>query len=293
MKILVAGAQGQLARALLERYRLRSGFEMIALGRPELDLLDPMSIERAVETVRPNLLVNAAAYTAVDKAEREVSAAFSVNRDGAGALAAAAGVHGCPMIHVSTDYVFDGAKPAPYVENDATGPVGAYGRSKLAGEVAVAAANRQHLILRTAWLFSAVGSNFLKTIMRLARERPELRVVADQYGNPTYAPHLAEAILDIAAHLAKDRTAADRWGIYHAVAAGETSWHGFAEAIVTAAAPLGVPPVPVIPITSAEYPTPARRPANSRLDCSKLRRAFGIQLPDWRDGLQECMQLLS
>jgi len=169
MKILVAGAQGQLAHALLERYRLRSGFEMIALGRPELDLLDPLSIERAVETVRPNLLVNAAAYTAVDKAEREVSAAFSVNRDGAGVLAAAAGVHGCPMIHVSTDYVFDGAKPAPYVENDATGPVGAYGRSKLAGEVAVAAANRQHLILRTAWLFSAVGSNFLKTIMRLAQ----------------------------------------------------------------------------------------------------------------------------
>jgi dTDP-4-dehydrorhamnose reductase len=292
MKILVAGANGQLARALLERCRPRSMFEMIALGRPELDLLDPTSIERAVETVRPNLLVNAAAYTAVDEAEREVAAAFSVNRDGAAALAAAARAHGCPMIHVSTDYVFDGAKPAPYVEKDAADPIGAYGRSKLAGEVAVAAANPKHLILRTAWLFSADSPNFLRTVMRLARERPELRVVADQYGNPTFAPHLAEAILDIAASLATDRTATDRWGIYHAAAAGETSWHGFATAIVTAAAPLGVPPVPVVPITTAEYPTLAKRPANSCLDCSKLKRTFGIQLPDWRDGLQECMQLL-
>ncbi len=210
---------------------------------------------------------------------------------GLASLAAAARLRGIPIVHVSTDYVFDGTKPAPYVESDATSPLGAYGRSKLEGEVAVAAANPQHLVLRTAWVYAPYGQNFLRTMLRLARERPELRVVADQQGCPTYAPHLAEAILDIAARLAPGQ-AASAWGTYHATAAGETTWHGFADAIVCAAARLGIPQVPVIPITTADYPTPARRPANSRLDCSKLERTFGVRLPPWQDGVEACIRAL-
>jgi dTDP-4-dehydrorhamnose reductase len=292
MKILVAGAQGQLARALLECAPSHKSFDVVALGRPELDLADQASIARVVDAVAPDLVVNAAAYTAVDKAESEPEAAFAINRDGAAVLAEAADAHGCPIIHVSTDYVFDGAKTAPYVESDAPNPAGAYGRSKLAGETAVAAANPRHVILRTAWLYSAQGHNFLKTIVRLASERPELRVVADQHGNPTYAPHLAHAILAIAARLGQ-RSDPDRWGIFHAAGSGETSWCGLATAIVAGAGLLGVPQVPVIPIATDAYPTPARRPANSRLDCGKLARAFDLRLPPWQRGVEECLARLA
>jgi dTDP-4-dehydrorhamnose reductase len=285
MRLLVAGSSGQLARALVERSRRLAGVTVTALGRPQLDLLDPVSITRALESTRPDVVINAAAYTAVDKAESDTVAAFALNRDGAGALAAAAGAASRPIIHISTDYVFDGSKSGAYVEQDATNPLGVYGRSKLEGEAAVAAANARHVILRTAWVYDAQGHNFLKTMLRLARERPELRVVADQHGNPTYAPHLADAILAIAAKIGSGKP----WGIYHATAAGETTWHGFASAIIAAAKPLGVPHVPVLPITTADYPTPARRPANSCLDCGKLQRAFGLRFPPWQQGLAECL----
>ncbi len=285
MKLLVAGASGQLAHALVERSRLLAGVTVTALGRPQLDLLDRASIARAIEATRPDLVINAAAYTAVDKAESDAAAAFALNRDAAAALAAAAADVGCPVVHVSTDYVFDGCKPGAYTEEDATNPMGVYGRSKCEGEAAVAAANPRHLILRTAWLYSAHGHNFLKTMLRLARERPELRVVADQHGNPTYVPHLADAILAITTQIGSGRP----WGVYHAAARGETTWHGFASAIIAAAKPLGVPQVPVASITTADYPLPAPRPANSCLDSGKLERVFGVRLPSWEQGLAECI----
>ncbi len=291
MKILVAGLQGQLARALVAQAQVRPGVQVVALGRPQLDLTDAASIARALDAARPHLVVNAAAYTAVDKAESEPQAAFAINRDGAGALAAAARAAGCPIVHVSTDYVFDGTKSGPYVETDAPNPAGVYGRSKLEGEAAVAAANPEHVIVRTAWVYAPYGHNFLRTMLRLACERPELRVVSDQRGNPTYAPHLADAILDVAARLARRTPPA--WGVYHAAARGETTWHGFAAAIVRAASRLGVPQVPVVPIATADYPTPVRRPANSCLDCGKLERAFGVRLPPWQQGLEDCIAELA
>jgi dTDP-4-dehydrorhamnose reductase len=288
MKILVAGAQGQLARALAEAAQRHGSHQVVALGRPRLDLLDHATIAKAMADVEPDLVVNAAAYTAVDKAESDRESAFAVNRDGAGALAAAARASDISIIHVSTDYVFDGRKAGAYVETDTTNPLGVYGRSKLEGEQAVASANPCHLILRAAWLYSPYGANFLRTMLRLARERPELSVVADQHGPPTYVPHLAEAMLAIADALA-GRQRQDIWGTYHIAAGGETTWHGFAGAIVHAGARLGTPQVPVIPITTAQYPTPAARPANSRLDCGKLERIFGIRLPHWHQGLAACI----
>lgn len=288
MKILVAGARGQLARALCETVQRPGGHWVVALGRPQLDLLDHATIGRAIADLEPDLLVNAAAYTAVDKAESDKATAFAVNRDGAAALASAARATNIPIIHVSTDYVFDGRKAGAYIETDATSPLGVYGRSKLEGELAVAAANPRHVILRTAWLYAPYGANFLRTMLRLARERPELRVVADQRGQPTYVPHLAAAILAIAEAL-PGKQGQEAWGTYHIAAGGETTWHGFAGAIVRAGARLGVPQVPVVPITTAEYPTLAARPANSRLDCSKLERTFGVCMPHWQQGLAECM----
>jgi dTDP-4-dehydrorhamnose reductase len=213
MKILVAGAQGQLAHALLGAARGRDGLHVVAFGRPQLDIADRASVARALDAERPDFVVNAAAYTAVDKAESDSDAAFAVNRDGAGALAAAADAHGCPIIHVSTDYVFDGTKAGPYIETDPTGPMSVYGRSKLAGEAAVSAGTARHVILRTAWVYGPHGHNFLKTMLRLARERPQLRVVADQRGNPTYAPHLAAVIIAMAARLAERGGDAQPWGI--------------------------------------------------------------------------------
>ena len=289
MKILVVGAQGQLARSLVAAGRTREDVAVTAVGRPELDLLDRASIARALDGVAPQLVVNGAAYTAVDKAEVDVATAFAVNRDGAAQLAAAARARGCPIIHISTDYVFDGMKDAAYSEDDATHPLGVYGRSKLEGEQAVAAANPEHLILRTAWVYSPHGHNFLKTMVRLAGERSELRVVGDQRGNPTFAPHLAAAILAIALHLQAEASSPQAWGIFHAVALGETTWAGFAAAIIASAAKLGVPQVPVIPISTAQYPTAAKRPANSCLSCEKLQRVFGVRLPAWQDGVAECM----
>jgi dTDP-4-dehydrorhamnose reductase len=293
MRLLIAGWQGQLARALAEAAPRRDDVRAFAIGRPALDICELPTIERALNEHSPDVVINSAAYTAVDQAETDESAAFALNAKGAGALAAAAAKRGVAVIHVSTDYVFDGTKPSPYVETDPTSPLSAYGRTKLAGEQAVASANPRHVILRTAWVHSPWGKNFVKTMLRLGAERDELRVVDDQVGSPTYAPHLATAILDIAARIGRGEMRASDWGLFHAAGSGETSWYGLAREVFAVAAKTGHKTPRVEAITASEYPTPAKRPANSRLDCGKLERHFGIGLPDWRAGVNDCLSRLA
>ena len=292
MRILIAGAQGQVARALLERAQGRSGFDVVALGRPQLDLLDKASIARAIDAVRPDLVVNAAAYTAVDKAEEEIELAMMVNARAPGALADAARRHNALLVHYSTDYVFDGTKSGTYSETDAPNPASAYGRSKLAGEEAIRAAGADHLIFRTSWVFAARGKNFLRTILRLAGEREELRIVADQSGAPTWARLIAEVTaLALGQELARRKNGGFESGTFNLTAAGETSWHGFASAIIAAARARGAKLTcrTVVPITTTEYPLPAARPANSRLAGDKLAEHYGLALPEWEDCMQLCL----
>lgn len=288
MKVLVAGATGQLARALVA-VALRPHVDLLALGRPELDLETCSGAERIADFA-PDVIINAAAYTAVDAAEKEAARAFAINRDGAAWLAGIAAARGVPFIHVSTDYVFDGAKTSAYVEDDVTEPLGVYGRSKLAGEQAVLRAHPEAIVCRTAWVYSAYGNNFVKTMLRLARERDELRVVDDQIGNPTSAHDLAAKLLGVGLS-ARAGSASGLAGIYHVTAQGETSWCGFAREIMRLAGERGHRSVPVVPITTADYPTPAKRPANSRLDCTKFVKAFG-GLPPWQHGLSVTINTL-
>jgi dTDP-4-dehydrorhamnose reductase len=292
MKILVAGSSGQVARSLMAAAPRYPSVEIVSIGRPELDLTDRKTLSKQIDAIRPDVVVNAAAYTAVDKAETEQEAAFAVNCAGAAALAEAAESHNAPIVHLSTDYVFDGNKLDAYVETDETNAESTYGQSKLAGEIAVAAANPRHLILRTSWVYSAHGANFVKTMLRLAAERPELRVVADQHGNPTFADDLAAAILDLLTRHESPDLRDIPWGVYHTAGTGETTWHGFAGHIVAEAAKLGRPSVTVQAITTAEFPTPAKRPTNSRLNCGKLSETFGLQLPHWTDGVARCVEQL-
>jgi dTDP-4-dehydrorhamnose reductase len=291
MKILVTGTSGQLAQSLLAA-GLAAGVDVVALRRPQLDLTIPGTLRTAVADVRPDVVVNAAAYTAVDKAESEEALARKVNATGAGELAAVCARAGASLIHISTDYVFDGTGARPYLEGDATAPINAYGRSKLAGEAAVTAAGPRHLILRTSWIYSPFGTNFVRTMLRLGAERQKLGVVDDQLGCPTYAPHLADAILAIAAQVDGAAASDPRWGIYHAAGSGETSWCGFAREIFRGTAARGLPTPAVDALTTADYPTPARRPANSRLDCAKLAGTFGVGLPDWKVGTRDCLERL-
>lgn len=285
MRIAVTGKAGQVVTSLLER-GTAAGHQMIALGRPELDLADPASVMRALKAVAPDAIVSAAAYTAVDKAESESDLAHAVNGAGAGAVAQAARRLGVPLVHVSTDYVFDGTLDRPYLESDPTGPTGVYGASKLAGEQAVLAAHGDNsAVLRVAWVYSPFGANFVKTMLRLAGDRDELGVVADQIGNPTSALDIADAILIVANNMVADSGPALR-GIFHMTASGEASWADFAEAIFAASAARGGPSARVRRITTADYPTPATRPANSRLDCGLIALAHGVNLPDWRGALE-------
>jgi dTDP-4-dehydrorhamnose reductase len=291
--ILVAGKTGQLARCLSEEAR-RRGVALVTLGRPELDLTQPELAARIVANHAPRVIVNDAAYTAVDKAEAEPTLAMVVNRDGAGALAAAAARLGVPFIHVSTDYVFDGRKDAPYREEDTPCPLGAYGRSKLEGEAAVRAACPGSVILRTSWVYSPFGQNFVTTMLRLAATREKVQVVDDQHGAPTDAPDLAGAILDVAERLIALRTNdRETGGVYHLAAAGETTWYGFAEAIFAGWTRPGHRAPVLEPITAAQYPTAARRPGNSRLDCSKIARVFRLRLPAWQSSLERCLDELA
>lgn len=292
MRILVTGRKGQVARSLLERGPV-AGHQVIALGRPDLDLAGSAdAIAAAIEGERPEVIVSAAAYTAVDRAESEPELAFAINATGAGAVARAANRLGVPLVHLSTDYVFDGSKPSPYVEGDATGPTGVYGASKLAGEQAVLAAKPDSAILRTAWVYSPFGGNFVKTMLRLAADREEVSVVADQIGNPTSALDIADGVLAVAANLAGSDDPSLR-GVFHMTAEGEASWANFAEAIFAASAETGGPSARVRPIATADYPTPARRPSNSRLDCSRIAAIHGVRLPPWRKSVRKVVRQLN
>lgn len=287
MNILLTGKNGQvgweLARTLLPLGHVA------ACGHGELELADAAAVRRRLDEVRPDVIVNAAAYTAVDKAESEPERAHAVNAAAPALLAQEAAWRGALLIHYSTDYVFDGAKAAPYVETDPTGPLGAYGRSKLAGEEGIRAAGADHLIFRTSWVYAARGANFLRTILRLAAEREELRIVADQVGAPTWARLIAEATAHALKQAMHERRRGNfESGLFHLTAAGETSWHGFASAII--AGRVGLRANTVTPIATADYPTPARRPANSRLNTEAFRDRFGLALPDWRDCLQLCLE---
>ena len=288
-KLLVVGSSGQLARSLMDAAPRYSGYHVVFMGRPALDLLDPSSLSHALDAVRPDWVINAAAYTAVDRAESEPDLAFAVNRNGAGDLAAAAARHSVPLIHLSTDYVFDGTKSGAYTEADKPNPVSVYGRSKLDGEERVASSNPRHLIFRTSWVYSEYGSNFVKTMLRLASERPELKVVADQYGNPTYAGDLALAIFDLIGRVGNAEPNAAAWGIYHATGRGTTNWHGLAERIIEESTCCGGLSVLVRPITTADFPTAARRPTNSALDCGKLEATFGARMPAWPESVKRCV----
>ncbi len=291
MRLVVTGRQGQVARSLVER-AANTDFDVVTLERPQLDLAGPADrIIAAIEGSQPEIIVSAAAYTAVDKAESEPELAFAVNEGGARAVAQAASRLSVPLIHLSTDYVFDGLKSAPYVENDLTGPTGVYGASKLAGEKAVLAEHADCAILRTAWVYSPFGANFVKTMLRLAGDRDEVAVVADQRGNPTSALDIADGILRIARNMA-DSSGEGLRGIFHMTAAGEASWAEFADSIFAASAEAGGAKARVRPIQTSDYPTPAKRPANSRLDSSKLSRLHGVSLPDWHSSLKEVVSRL-
>ena len=277
--ILVFGANGQLGQELARAGAAR-GVALAGVSRAAADIADTAAVGQALAQHQPRLVINAAAYTKVDLAETEIEAVRQGNEVGPQVLAQACAALSLPLVHVSTDYVFDGTKSGAYVETDPIAPTGSYGRSKAAGEAAVRAANPRHVIIRTAWVYGEFGHNFLKTMLRLAATRDELRVVADQRGCPTSTTDLADALLAIAPRLIAGD---DVWGTYHFAGAGVTTWHGFASRIVAAQAPLTGRVPRVTPITTAEYPTPARRPANSALDCAKLARVFGLRAQPWED----------
>jgi len=291
MKILVVGQSGQLARSLQDVRKL-DDWQIICVGRPEIDLSNAGSIQRQFDSLAPELVINAAAYTAVDKAEEEEAVAMALNRDGPACLAENCKRLDIPLIHISTDYVFDGSQSAPYVESDPVAPLGVYGRSKLAGEEAVRNSLARHLILRTAWVYSPFAGNFAKTMLRLAHDRDELKVVDDQHGTPSYAPHLAQAIISMVTRLNNEQDTDRFWGTYHMTAGGETTWCAFAHEIFARSSEFGGPSARAIPIPTKDYPTPAQRPANSVLDCGKLAEQFNIRLPDWREGVSECIERL-
>lgn len=292
MRIVVTGREGQLVRSL-QAVGASLGVDIVCLGRPELDLVVPASIPAALLASEADAIINAAAYTAVDRAESEPEKAHAVNAVGAGLVAEAAQRLGVPIVHVSTDYVFDGTARHPYREEDRVCPLGAYGASKHEGEVRVAAANPRHVICRTSWVYSPHGQNFVKTMLRLAGERDEVGVVSDQFGCPTYALDLAETLLRIARKVVEEKAAASPlFGVFHVAGGGEASWADLAEAVFAASASSGGPSARVRRIETKDYPTPARRPADSRLDTARLRERYGIALPDWRASIGDCVSRL-
>jgi dTDP-4-dehydrorhamnose reductase len=288
VRILVTGVTGQVGGALVARLTARHA--VIAADRARLDLSEPAAIAGRLDALTPDLIVNPAAYTVVDRAEDQQGLAFRINAEATGAIARWAAGRGVPLVHFSTDYVFDGSGERPWREKDRTGPLSAYGASKLAGEDAVRAAGGTHLVVRTSWVYAAKGANFLRTITRLAGERKELRIVADQFGAPTSAGVIADAVVGIVAggpsSLARRLAAAD--GLVNVAATGVTSWHGFAVAIVDGLKVRGLPITvdDVVPIRTQDYPTKAKRPANSRLDLTRLKRTFGIETARWEAALE-------
>lgn len=290
-RMVVTGREGQVVRSLLERGALSARFDIVTLGRPELDLCDPDRIDAALRQARPDVIVSAAAYTAVDRAETEEAEAHVINAAAPGRIAGIAADLGVPVIHLSTDYVFNGEKAEPYLETDPVGPTSAYGRTKLSGERAVAEVTDNHVILRTAWVYSPFGRNFLKTMLTLAKSRDRVDVVDDQHGNPTSALGIADGILAVASNLL-DSDAPQLRGIFHMTGSGSASWADFAMEIFAASARHGGPAAFVGRIPSSAYPTPARRPANSQLDCGRLERTHGVRLGDWKRATAETVARL-
>ena len=293
LRYLVTGREGQVVQSLLEQGRRpqHAHLELIAMGRPDLDLMDPDSLHRAVETVAPDLVISAAAYTAVDQAEGDEGTAHRVKALGPQALGQAAARLKIPVVHLSTDYVFDGDKQTPYEESDPVGPVSAYGRTKLAGEQLLLEVLPNAVILRTAWVYSPFGKNFAKTMLRLAETHDRLGVVADQVGNPTSALDIAEGILTVAGNLVGSSDPS-LCGVFHMTGRGEASWAQFAEEILRVSAVHDGPTAEVGPLTTADYPTPARRPANSRLNNAALQAAHGVELPQWQASTQHVIERL-
>jgi dTDP-4-dehydrorhamnose reductase len=288
--ILVLGRNGQVARELA-KLGPPKGFEMAFIGRERFDLLSGADPASVIEAFTPSVVINAAAYTAVDKAESEPEAAMRLNRDAPGALARACARGDVPFVHFSTDYVFDGTKPEPYVEDDPIRPLGVYGSTKAAGEDAVLEAGGRAGILRTSWVYSSFGANFVKTMLRLAETRDELGVVADQIGRPTWAEDCARGALRLARALLDDEVEGGQ--VFHLSGAGDATWADFAEAIFEASARRGGKRPKVRRITTADYPTPAMRPANSRLDCSKITTALDWPMRPWRESLASCFEELA
>ena len=291
MKILMLGKTGQVGAALTPLLRQLAGSSadeaVVTLGRADVDLSDAAALVQAVQRVQPSLIVNAAAHTAVDRAETEPDIAFAINAVAPGVLAEQAAKLNALLVHYSTDYVFDGSQRTPYRESDPTHPLGVYGESKLAGEQAVQASGCRHLLLRTSWVYDSTGRNFLTTMLRLAKQHGKLRVVGDQHGSPTSAAMIAEASLQLIRSMLNQP--AMQGGLYHLTAQGQTTWHGFAQAIMHKA---GLD-IPIEAITTADYPTPAKRPAYSVLDSSKLQREFNYRLPDWQQALDALPALSS
>lgn len=281
MTLLILGAGGQVGRALAER----AGHCAIPLDRADCDVTDPESVGDALARRDISIVVNCAGYTTVDCAESEPEQAFALNAQAVAVIGRRAAARGFPVIHLSTDYVYDGSGESPLTEMTAVAPLNVYGASKAAGDKALAEVNRAHLILRVSWVFGAYGTNFVKTMLRLGRTRDEMRIIADQIGGPTEAGDIADAILTVATACRKPGFT--QWGIYHFCGSPVTSWHGFAQAIF-ARAPFPAPRL--VPIASEDYPSPARRPRNSRLDCSKIARVFGLAQPDWRAALSRVME---
>jgi dTDP-4-dehydrorhamnose reductase len=292
MKILVAGHRAMLAQALIPCLQ-QAHYEVVGCGRPGFDITQAASIKTLLETVRPDVVMNTTAYTAVDRAESEPEAAFAVNRDGAAFLASACDAMHVPLVHLSTDYIFDGTQNRPYREDDAAAPLGVYGQSKWEGEAAVRASQPQHVIVRTSWLYGIQGSNFVKTMLRLAQEQQVLRVVDDQHGCPTWTMDLARALTVICRSL-QDDTHPTPWGTYHYCGSGQTTWYGFAGAIFEAVRTSGATlPQRLEPIPTTAYPTPARRPSYAVLNCQKFEAAFGLTPRPWQESLHDCLQEFS
>ena len=303
MRVLVTGSKGQVGSCLVEcliklknkqlKGNQREAIEFLAIDRGELDITNKAAVIELLESFKPDFIINAAAHTAVDRAEDEVELSYAINRDGPQFLAEAGNAIGAVMLHISTDYVFPGNKEGVYVENDKTGPLGVYGESKLAGEQAVALANPKHIILRTAWVFGEHGNNFVKTMLRVGADRDELNVVADQFGGPTYAGDIADALITIMLSINTDSNN-DKFGIFHFAGYPHVSWCDFAKTIFEQAEKANIIKAPMVNgITTDMYPTPAKRPENSKLSCDKIKTTFGILASDWKAALNNIEQYKS
>ena len=290
MKMLITGASGQLGREIIDVTQSK-GCRVQAPPEDDLDITDIDKIDHMIARHRPDLVINTAAYTQVDKAETEEALAFEVNKTGCTNLARMCAEHKIPLVHISTDYVFDGEKGSPYLETDPIAPLGVYGRSKAEGESEIRSILKQHIILRTSWLYGIYGNNFVKTMLNLATSKKVVQVVADQFGSPTNAADLARAILTVARHLKKSPDA--HWGTYHYCGLGVITWYAFAEKIMELTREIGGnPTASVEPVTTAEYPTPTKRPAYSALDCDRIYRQFNISPEPWQKSLETTIRRL-